>query len=128
MNHRWIKALLAVCGVYDGVIGLCFLLFPIMLYRAAGVTLPNHMGYVRFPALLLLIFAAMFFRAAADPVGRRDVLVYGMALKASYFLLVFWYEFRAGVPTLWIPFAYADVVFFLLFVLAWNTVRKEAQA
>ncbi len=127
MNHRWIKALLAVCGVYDGVIGLCFLLVPAILYRAAGITLPNHMGYLRFPALLLLIFAVMFFRATADPVEHRDVLVYGMALKVSYFSLVFYYEWRAGVPTLWIPFAYADVVFFLLLVMAWNTVRKESR-
>lgn len=127
MNHRWIQALLAVCGVYDGVIGLCFLLVPVMLYRTAGITMPNHMGYVRFPALLLLIFAAMFFRAAADPVGRRDVIVYGMALKVSYFSLVFWYQLRGGLPALWIPFAYADVVFFLLFLLAWNVVRREAR-
>jgi hypothetical protein len=128
MNHRWIKALLAICGVYDAVIGAGFLLVPAMLYRAAGVTLPNHMAYLRFPAMLLLIFAVMFFRASADPVGRREVIVYGMALKASYFSLVFWYEWRAGVPALWIPFAYADVVFFLLFLLAWNAVRKEVSA
>lgn len=128
MNHRWIRAVLAVCGVYDGIIGLCFLLLPVMVYRTAGITMPNHMGYVRFPALLLLIFAAMFFRAAADPVGRRDVIVYGMALKVSYFSLVFWYQLRGGVPALWIPFAYADIVFFVLFLLAWTVVRREAKA
>jgi hypothetical protein len=60
----------------------------------------------------------MFFRIAADPVARREFIVYGMALKASYCGIVFWYAMNGGIPTLWIPFAYADLVFFVLFFLA----------
>lgn len=128
MNFRWVKILLIVCAVYDGLLGAVFALVPAVVYRTTAITLPNHLGYVRFPALLLLIFAVMFWRAAADPVRHSDTLVYGMALKLSYFALVFWYQLRAGVPHLWIPFAYADVLFFVLFYFAWTQVTKKARA
>jgi hypothetical protein len=83
---------------------------------------------VQFSALLLIIFAVMFVRAAVDPLGRRDVILYGMALKASYFGIVFWYQFHGGIPALWVPFAYADVIFFLLLYLAWRAVAQRVRA
>lgn len=124
MSIRWIKILLVVCGVYDLLLGLVVTVAPAAFFRIAGVTPPNHYGYVQFPALLLIIFGAMFLRAAADPVGRRDVIVYGMALKASYSGLVFWYQLHGGVPALWIPWAWADLAFLVLFLLAWRSVRR----
>lgn len=125
MPSVWIKVLLVVCGVYDGVLGVAAFLIPSTVFRVAGVTPPNHLGYVQFPALLLLIFAIMFFRAAGDPVARKDTIAYGMALKASYFGLVFYYQFNGGVPELWIPCALADVVFFALFLVAWRQVSRR---
>ncbi|HWG20402.1 MAG TPA: hypothetical protein VG225_07705 [Terracidiphilus sp.] len=124
----WIKALLAICGLYDTVIAAGFLFAPSALFRIGGVIPPNHLGYVQFPALLLIIFAIMFFRAAANPVGSREIIVYGMALKVSYFGLVFWYMLHGGIPALWVPFAYADVIFFLLLYLAWRSVAQRAKA
>lgn len=128
MKFRWICILLMVCAIYDGVMGAVFAVAPAMVYRIAHVALPNHMGYIRFPALLLIIFAVMFWRAASDPVSNRDVLAYGMALKASYFVVVFWYQWRGSMPHLWIPFAYADVLFFVGFLLAWRAVTQKALA
>jgi hypothetical protein len=125
MPNVWIKVLLVVCGIYDGGLGLVALLLPATVFRLTGVTPPNHMGYVQFPALLLLIFAVMFFRAASDPVARRETIVYGMALKLSYFGLVFYYRFHGGVPTLWIPCAFADIAFFALFIIAWRRVSNN---
>ena len=126
MKATWIKLVLAASGVYDGVIGVALFFAAPAIFRAFHVEPPNHDGYIRFPALVLLIFAAMFFRAAADPVGRRDVLLYGAALKLSYFGLVFWYYFRGGVPAMWIPLAWADVAFFTLFVMSWRSVAKAS--
>ncbi len=125
MPKVWIKVLLIVCAIYDGLLGLVALLIPATVFRLTGVTPPNHMGYVQFPALLLLIFAIMFFRAAGDPVARKDAIAYGMALKASYFGLVFYYQINGGVPALWIPCALADVVFFALFLIAWRQVSSR---
>jgi len=114
MPKVWIKVLLIVCAIYDGLLGLVALLIPATVFRLTGVTPPNHMG-----------FAIMFFRAAGDPVARKDAIAYGMALKASYFGLVFYYQINGGVPALWIPCALADVVFFALFLIAWRQVSSR---
>ncbi len=125
MPISWIRILLIVCGIYDGLLGLVFFLVPAAVFRIAGVTPPNHYGYVQFPALLLVIFGVMFLRAAADPATSREQIEYGMALKASYFGLVFWYQFHGGIPALWLPWAWADVAFFLLFLSAWRSVARR---
>lgn len=128
MSMLWIKIVMAASGIYDGLLGLAFLLAPTMVFRLTGVTPPNHWGYVQFPALVLLIFGAMFLLIAADPVARREQILYGMALKGSYFSLVFWYQLHGGIPALWIPFAWADVVFFLLFFAGWRSTAPRRLA
>lgn len=124
MSIFWIKVVLIVCGIYDGLLGIVFFLVPATVFRVAGVTPPNHYGYVQFPALLLVIFGVMFLRTAVDPVAKREQIVYGMALKASYFGLVFWYQFHGGIPALWLPWAWADLAFFLLFLASWRSVSR----
>ena len=66
-----------------------------------GVEPPNHMAYVQFPALLLVLFAIMFYRIAMDPVRNRDLILYGCGLKISYCSLAFWYMFTTGIPSMW---------------------------
>jgi hypothetical protein len=127
MSIGWIKVVLLVSGLYDGLVGVVFFLVPAALFRMAEVTPPNHFGYVQFPALLLIIFAAMFLRAARDPVAGRETLLYGMALKASYSGLVCWYQFHGGVPMLWIPWAWTDAAFFILFLVGWRQVSRRSQ-
>lgn len=118
MNGDWRKTLFYVAAVYDGVLGLSFLFLWRWLFDFFGVTPVNHGGYVQFPGLLLIIFAFLFLRIARDPDANRDLIVYGIALKASYSGLVFWYQATAGVPAMWIPFAWLDLVFLGLFVVA----------
>lgn len=125
MSMKWIKAVFVISGIYDVFFGVIAFLAPAQLFRYAGVTPPNHYGYVQFPALLILIFGVMFFRIAADPVGRREQMLYGMALKASYCGVVFGYQFTGGIPALWIPWAWADLGFLVLFFLAWRALSRE---
>ena len=106
MSHKWIKMLYVVAGLYDGILGIAFLFFGGGVFRLFDVTPPNHMGYVQFPALLLLVFAAMFFRIAANPVENRDLILYGCGLKLSYCAVVFWYEITVGIPSMWMPWLY----------------------
>jgi hypothetical protein len=125
MSLTWVKVLLVICGIYDGLLGIVVVLAPATFFRIANVTPPNHFGYVQFPALLLIIFCVIFLRGAADPAKRKDALCYGIALKASYSGLVFWYELHGGVPMLWIPWAWTDLGFLALFLLALRAVRRS---
>jgi hypothetical protein len=128
MNATWIKPFFIVASLYDGILGVAFLFFWATIYQHFGVTPPNHGAYVQFPALLLLIFAAMFLRIARDPVRNRDLILYGVALKVSYSGLAFWYYFTSEVPVMWMPFAWADLVFLALFVVAWKGLGGISRA
>jgi hypothetical protein len=116
MKTNWIKPLFIIAGLYDAVLAIAFLFWASAIFQWYGVQPPNHLGYVKFPALLLLIFAAMFFRIASDPVKNRNLICYGIALKIAYCGTVFWYQLTEGVPSMWIPWAWADLAFLALFL------------
>jgi hypothetical protein len=118
--NSWTRILFYIASLYDGLLGVAFLLFGREIYAFAGVAPPNHFGYVKFPALLLTIFGVMFFRIAQDVSRNRELILYGIALKASYIGVVFWYQTHGGLPGLWLPWAWADLIFLVLFVVAWR--------
>lgn len=126
MNAPWMKPFFIVSGLYDGILGIGFLFFSGAIYRAYAVTPPNHAAYVQFPAALLLIFAWIFFRIARDPKANRDLIPYGIALKIAYCSIAFWYFLTTDIPLMWMPFAWADLVFLALFVYAWNSLGRKA--
>jgi hypothetical protein len=123
MNARLISALFLLTALYDGVLGLVFLAAPSAVFQWADVPPPNHLGYVQFPAALLVIFGLMFLSVARDPFVHRDLMIYGILLKASYSGLVFWYWFTTGIPGLWKPFAVIDLVTAILFAWSYATVQ-----
>jgi len=124
MDKDWIRPLFILAGLYDGILAVAFLFFASSIFQWFGVEAPNHPAYVKFPALLLLIFAAMFFRIASDPVKNRELILYGVGLKAAYSGTAFWYQITQGMPFMWIPWAWADVVFLVLFLLAWKSLAR----
>ncbi|NIS91094.1 MAG: hypothetical protein GTN98_13625 [Woeseiaceae bacterium] len=119
-----VRGLWLIAAVYDGVLGLIFLFQPGLAFEIFEVVPPNHFGYVQFSAILLLIFAAMFLRVARDPIPNRFIMLYGVALKAGYSGLVFYYMMTTGVPAMWVPWAWADLVFLILFYLSWHYTGK----
>ena len=128
MNLKWVRTLFVIAGLYDGILAVAFLLFAPAIFQRFGIEPPNHLGYVKFPALLLLIFTAMFFRIAGAPVKNRELILYGVALKIAYCGTVFWYQITQGIPFMWIPWAWADLAFLVLFLIAWkSTGRGPAQ-
>lgn len=118
-----IRPLFIFAALYDGLLGLIFFLFPLWVFALHGVEPPNHLAYIRFPALLLMIFAAIFFRIASDPKRYQELIPYGIGLKASYCGLAFWYQVTEGIPFMWIPWAWADLGFMFAFVFAWKALR-----
>jgi len=127
MSTRAASGLFLLAALYDGILGLLFLVAPGYVFEIAAVTPPNHMGYVRFPAALLLVFALMFASIARDPGARRGLIPYGVGLKLSYMGVVFGYELTQGIPSIWIPFAWADLAFMLAFVWAWLSFARPAR-
>lgn len=117
-QYRAISILFLLTALYDGGLGAVFLIAPSAVFAWGGTTPPNHVGYVQFPAALLIIFALMFIAVARDPVRHRDLMVYGMLLKVAYCGLAFWYWFSTGIPGMWKPFAVIDLVALGLF--AWS--------
>lgn len=123
--NRWIKPLFVFAALYDGVLGLAFLFASAAIFAFYGVEPPNHPAYVQFPALLLLIFAAMFLVIAANPAKHHALIPYGIALKASYSGLAFWYEATRGIPSMWMPWAWGDLAFLIVFAYAWLRLRRR---
>ena len=128
MSQKLIKPLFLIAALYDGVLGLAFLIAPMQIFAMYAVEPPNHMAYVQFPALLLILFAIMFYRVAMDPVGNRELILYGCGLKVAYCSLVFLYQLTTGVPAMWVPWAWADLVFLALFVMSWRALGQQPVA
>jgi hypothetical protein len=127
MSTTQIKSVFLLAAFYDGLLGVIALLFAQPLYQWFGVEAPNHAGYVQFPALLLLVFAAMFVRIARDPVRFADLIPYGVGLKGAYCAVVFWHQLTGTIPSMWLPWAWADLGFFVLFIVADRSLRGRGQ-
>lgn len=122
----WISPLFVISALYDGALGILFVLAPAYPYRLFDVPLPNHMGYVQFPACLLLIFGLMFLQVARDPTKYRHLILYGILLKLSYCGVTLAYWLMSGIPGMFKPFTVVDFVMGVLFVWAYTTLGRSA--
>ena len=105
---------------------MAFIFAAPSLFEHFETAAPNHFGYVQFPAILLILFAVMFARVAMDPVRHREFMLYGVGLKAAYAGTVFYYNTSSGVPGMWLPFAYTDLAFLSLFLVAYFQTSGNA--
>ena len=128
MSDKFIKPFFLIAALYDGVLGIAFILAPASIFAMFAVEPPNHMAYVQVPALLLILFAIMFYRIAVDPLRNRDLILYGCGLKVSYCSVAFWYELTTGVPSMWMPWAWIDLIFLVLFIISWKSLGKQSAA
>ena len=118
-----IKPFFILASLYDGILGLLFLLIPAQLFEMANVTPVNHFGYVQFSALLLIIFGIMFYQIARNPVENKNLIIYGILLKLSYCSVVFFYWIAQNLPFIWKPFAVLDVLFLIAFIWAYKAIK-----
>ena len=124
MKQSTIKPLFLIAAAYDGALGLVFLFAGCALFNLAGVTPPNHMGYVQFPAALLVVFALMFLAVARNPTENRDLIPYGALFKLCYAGVVFFYWITSAIPGMWKLFAVIDLIFAILFAVAYFHLKK----
>jgi len=110
------STLFYISALYDGLLGLAFLLAPGQIFDYFHVPPPNHMGYVQFAALLLLIFAVMFYQIARDPLKNKDLIIYGILLKISYCSVTTVYWLQGTLPGMWKPFTICDAIMGVLYI------------
>jgi hypothetical protein len=125
MNKATISALFLVAALYDGLLGLAFLVAADAIFQWARVTPPNHPGYVQFPGALLMIFGVMFAVIARRPRENRGLVPYGILLKVSYCGVAGYHWLANGIPGLWKPFVVIDLAFMALFVLAYRSLGRS---
>jgi len=123
MKLSWIRLIFWLSAFYDFILGLAFLLAANAIFDHFEVTPPNHLGYVHFPALLLILFAGMYAKIALDPVRHHEFIAYGIGLKVAYVAVAFFHHFTGGIPPMWLPFAYIDLGFVIVFYVAWRATR-----
>ena len=127
MNKPMIVILFVVAALYDGLLGAAFLFRAEALFERFAVPPPNHFGYVHFPAALLLVFALMYLAVAINPEGNRNLIPYGMLLKVSYCGVIGYHWLTAGIPAMWRPFVFYDLVFLALFAWAYRFLGKPVK-
>lgn len=118
-----VPLLFAAAALYDGILGVLFLVAADSVFARFQVTPPNHYGYVQFPAALLIVFALMFVAIARSPRENRTLIPYGILLKVSYCGVVFFHWYTTDIPYIWKPFALIDLLFLVLFVWAYISLR-----
>lgn len=123
-----IPLLFYAVAAYDGLAGAVFLIVPGRVFAWYGTAPPSHMGYVQFPALLIVLFAVMFVQIGRDPVPNRNLIPYGIGLKGAYCTVVFRYWHSAGIPGMWKPFAVIDAVTAIVFLWAYVELGKTRVA
>ncbi len=121
---KFSRIIFTLSGIYDSFLGFVFFFFPLFAFDLFRVAHPNHLGYIQFPATLLIIFAIMFFNIAKDPIGNISFMPYGIMLKAAYSGIVFWYWFFSDIPDMWKPFAVADLLFMIFFSWCYYHARS----
>lgn len=114
---RSIKLFFLIAALYDFILGVTFLFFFTHIYAYYAIELPNHAGYVQFPALLLMIFGYMFAKVSQEPQANRGLIIYGVMLKAAYCSVVFGNLWFGTIPFMWVPWACIDLVFLIAFIV-----------
>ena len=111
-----VRPALLLSAVYDGVIGLAFLLFADPIFRALGIERAADLVYVQLAAGLIAILGLGFFLAWREPVLNRDLVLLGAVFKAFYILLAAYALVRGEVPhPVFLVFAAVDVLFLVVF-------------
>lgn len=119
-----VRLIFYLSAAYDGILGLVFLFAAPAIFACFGTPPPNHLGYVQFPACLLLIFAAMFWSIGLDPQRNRGLILYGLLLKISYCSITAVYWFKGQLPPMWQPFTICDFWMGLSYVWAFLALAE----
>ena len=126
MKADWVRPLFVVAALYDFTLGVLFLLAYRPIYRHFAIQPPNHPGYIYFSAAVVAIFGVGFWFVSRAPARNRNIMKLGVLLKLAYAAVALFYSFRGQIPGLWVPFAWIDLAFMVLFLAALRAVPAPA--
>jgi len=123
MKREWIRPFFVFAAVYDLVLGVLFLLAWRQCYAMFNIEPPNHPAYIQFSAAVVATFGLGFWFVARAPERNRDIIKLGVLLKLAYSTIVLIYWFQGRMPSMWVPFAWIDLVFLLAFVASLSIIQ-----
>lgn len=119
---RWITPLFVAAALYDLVLGGIALVAFRPIMTGLGIEPPNHDAYVQFGSAVVIVFGIGFAMAARDPRAHRGIIALGVLFKLAYALPILYHFFFGSIPMVWTWFAWTDLVFAAVFVVALRAV------
>ncbi len=112
------RAFFLVAGLYDALLGLAFLLAGETILTAVGMKLPPHIAYIHLSAIFIVVQGLSYLLVYRDAWSNLGIVWVGVAYKASYAALAFYYLATGQLPSqFFIPWAVFDVGFMVGFVV-----------
>ena len=124
MSLKSIKTLFLVASIYDVVLGLIFGLFFKAIYAMFQAPQPEIAGYIQLPAFSILIFGIGFYLVYKNPIAHKGIVLLGILMKINYILVAFGNYFMSQLPGFYLPWAAIDVIFLILFIMAYSALNK----
>lgn len=124
-KNQFAKIVFSIAFLYDFILGIAYLFFAKNIYDHFEVDLPNNLGYIQFPALLILLFAFMFYQIVKAPEENKYLMIYGIFMKLAFSAVVLLHWIQDSIPTMWKPIALFDLLFVFLFVFAYLNTQQE---
>lgn len=128
MSPKAIRSLFLVASIYDVMLGLVFGLFFRLIYNSFGVTPPDNAAYIQLPAFYILIFGVGFYLVYRDPVRHRGIVLLGILMKVNFICVAFGHLFVGNLPVFYLPWAIIDVLFLILFIIAYGKISPQLRA
>jgi hypothetical protein len=121
------RAFFLVAALYDMLLGAAFVVVGEQILRAIGMELPPHIAYIQLAAVFIFVQGFGYLLTYLDPLGSLGIVRVGIAYKAAYAGLAFWYLVIGALPSpFFVPWAIVDLLFlvgFVLFLRAAPTLR-----
>ena len=129
-KEKYYRSLFALAAVYDVLVGITFLFFPVPAYAALGIRekLPAFGGYLALLGAFVLVIGVAYFLIARGDLRRNvDLILVGTLYKLAYSATAFYYWLAGTVPHFVFVglFGVADAIFFLLMAECYLCLNRE---
>ena len=119
------RLLLTATALYDGVLGLVFLVLFRPLLGLLGVAVPENPIYLQLAAGCIALFGLGFWHAAQHPVRNLDLVRLGVGMKVFYVALAVYAAAVGLLPhPLFLVLALLDALFVVGVVVLWRDMPK----